>query len=247
MKTKRYWLKKIHVKTSQIIFIIIAIIISLTIFFLIQFNKMVTPKLLSVASTSINKLNETILTDFKVKDLYPKIDLANAIIITKNKNEEIISVDFNLENIYKALSKITVYLQDNIENNKLKKDILKYYNEDLSLNMDTIILSLPMGVASNFIYFANLGPRIPVKINYMGYIASNVRIKLENYGINNALISIYIDCTITNEFILPVIEEEIKHNYSILIATKVIEGKVPTYYGGVIERNSNIENIPFTS
>lgn len=247
MKTKRYWVKKIHFKTSQILFIIISIIVALTIFFLIQFNKMVTPKLLGVASTSINKLNETILTDFKVKDLYPEIDLANAIIITKNKNEEIISVDFNLENVYKALSKITVYLQDNIENNELKKDVLKYYNEDLSLNMDTIILSLPIGVASNFIYFSNLGPRIPVKINYMGYIASNVRIKLENYGINNALISIYIDCTITNEFILPVIEEEIKHSYSILIVSKIIEGKVPTYYGEVIERNSNIENIPFTS
>lgn len=209
-----------------------------------KFNKAVTPKLLNVAEVSINKLNETILTNYKVKDIYPQVDLENAIVLTKNKKEEIISVDFNLEEVYKSLSIITGYLQQSVEDVNVRNEVLKYYNEDLSSTLDSIILSIPIGVFSDKIYLANLGPRIPVKISYMGYVASSVRIKLEDYGINNVLISIYIDCFITNSFITPSIEKEIKHEYNILVASKIIQGIVPTYYGGVMEAKSNILNVP---
>lgn len=209
-----------------------------------KFNKDVTPKLLNVAEVSINKLNETILTNYKVKDIYPQVDLENAIVLTKNKKEEIISVDFNLEEVYKSLSIITEYLQQSVEDVRVRNEVLKYYNEDLSSTLDSIILSIPMGGFSDKIYLANLGPRIPVKISYMGYVASSVRIKLEDYGINNVLISIYIDCFITNSFITPSIEKEIKHEYNILVASKIIQGIVPTYYGGVMEAKSNILNVP---
>lgn len=244
MKTKRKYLFKIHFKTSQIIFTICFINIFISIFLFVRFNKSITPKLLNVAKSSINKLNETILTDFKVKDIYPKIDLENAIILTKNSKEEIISVDFNLENIYQSLSMITGYLQDSLNNKEQQQKILKYYDKNLSLNLDGIVLSLPIGVASPYIFLANLGPRIPVKITYMDYVASSVKIKLENYGINNVLISIYINCTITNEFIIPAKEEQSKYNYDILVASKIIQGIVPSYYGGILERQSNILNIP---
>lgn len=209
-----------------------------------KFNNKVTPNLLNIAEASINKLNETILTNFKVKDVYPQVDLESAIVITKNAKDEIISVDFNLENVYKVLSIITQYLQKSVEDISVRKEILKYYNEDLSSDLDSIILNIPIGVASDKIYFSNLGPRIPVKVSYMGYVTSNVRIKLEDYGINNALISIYIDCFITNEIIVPSKDTEIKHEYNILVASKIIQGTVPEYYGGAIEAKSNILNVP---
>ena len=101
-----------------------------------------------------------------------------------------------------------------------------------------------MGVASDGVFLANLGPKIPVKINYMGYLATSVRIKLEDYGINSVLVSLYIDCSITNEFIVPTIQKEINHSYSILLASKIIQGTVPEYYGGSWETKSNILNVP---
>lgn len=209
-----------------------------------KFNHSVTPKLLDIAKASINRLNETILTNYRVKDLYPQVELESAIRITKNSKDEIISVDFDLENVYKALSILTEYLQKSVEDENIRKEILKYYNEDLSSDLNSIILTIPFGIVGNGIYLANLGPRIPVKISYMGHVASNVRIKLEDYGINNVLISIYIDCFITNEFIIPSLEKEISHEYNILVASKIIQGIVPSYYGGVMEAKSNILNIP---
>ncbi len=244
MKIKSKWKRKISFRPLQIFLFFLLLILSLSIFFFMKFNEKITPKLLHVAEESINKLNETILTNYRVKDIYPQVDLENAILITKNSKEEIISIDFNLENVYKALSIITGYLQESTENSNVRKEILKYYNEDLSSGLDSIILSVPIGVASDKIYLANLGPRIPVKISYMGYIGSSVRIKLENYGINNVLISIYIDCFITNAFITPSIEKEIYHEYNILVASKIIQGIVPEYYGGLMEARSNVLNVP---
>lgn len=244
MKTKSNKMRNIHFKFSHIFFFFLFLILSLSIIFFMKFNTKVTPKLLGIAEASINKLNETILTNFKVKDIYPQVDLENAIILTKNKKEEIISVDFNLENVYKALSIITGYLQSSVESEEVRKSILKYYDEDLSNGLDSILLSIPMGVSSDKIYLANLGPRIPVKIHYMGYVASNVRIKIENYGINNALISIFIDCFVSNEFLVPFGEKRINHEYNILVASKIIQGIVPEYYGGVLESKSSILNVP---
>lgn len=234
----------IHFSKFQRVGLLLFIIFVLGVFLCFRFNKKITPNLLSVAEASINKLNETILTNYRVKDIYKEVDLTEAISIVKNSKEEIITVDFNLERVYEALAVITGYLQRSLEDEGIRNTILKYYNEDLSSSLDSIVLSLPIGVASKGIYFANLGPRIPVKVSYMGYVSSSVRTKIEDYGINNALVSIYIDLFITNEFILPLKQEEIHHDYSILIASKIVQGIVPEYYGGAIEAKSNILNVP---
>lgn len=242
MKTKSHL--KIHFTTFQFIGLIFLLVLVLGLFFFFQINRKVTPNLLNIAEASINKLNETILTNYRVKDVYKEVDLTNAIRIAKNKKDEIINVDFDLENVYKALSVITTYLQRSLEDEEVRNQVLKYYNQDLSSQLDSIILSIPIGVGSQAIYLSNLGPKVPVKIRYMGYVASSVRIKIEDYGINNALLSVYIDCFITNEIIVPTVNKEINHEYSILIASKVIQGIVPSYYGGGIETKSNILNVP---
>ncbi len=241
MRTKK---NKIHLTNYQFFGICLFIILFFSGFLFVKFNKKVSPNLLRVAEASINKLNETILTNYRVKDIYPQVNLEEAIRITKNNKGEIISVDFALDKVYEALSIITQYLEQNLEDVNVRKNILEYYNQDLSSGLESIILSIPIGISSDMIYLANLGPKIPVKVSYMGYVASSVRIKIEDYGINNALVSIFIDVSITNEFILPVKSEKINHEYSILIASKIIQGIVPSYYGGAIETKSNILNVP---
>lgn len=239
--SRRY---KIHIKFSYVIGIILFVILFFAFTLFQNFNKNVTSYILSIAESSINKLNESILMQYRVSDIYQKVNLEDVILISKNAKDEIIAVDFQLENAYDVLSLVTDYIQENLEDANVRKNILKYYNEDLSSSLDSIVLSVPMGVAADGVYLANLGPRIPVKINYMGYLATSVRIKLEDYGINNVLVSLYIDCSITNEFIVPNIEKEINHAYSILIASKIIQGVVPDYYGGTLETKSNILNVP---
>ncbi len=245
MKTRLVCKEKKEFKIKNIVSIIIIGILLLTFWLFYNFNKNITPNLIDIAIISINRFNETILTNYTVKGLYQEVStLKDVIKITQNKNDEIISVDFNLESVYKALSVITTYLQDCVNDISLRKEILNYYEEWLSNDLKSIVLKLPMGAVSSNIYTTNLGPKIPVKINYVGYLASALRISLEDYGINNVLISIYIDCSITNELIIPSSKREVKNDYHILVASKIIQGKVPEYYGGMMETKSSILNIP---
>lgn len=245
MKAKLVCKKRMVLKKQYILFFIVSIIIFLTFLMFNYFNSKITPKLINVASTSINRFNETILTNYTVKNLYNEIATLDEVIkIVQNSKEEIISVDFNLESVYKALSIITNYLKESVEDEETRKEALENYNEWLSADVDGIVLRLPLGVASDNIFTANLGSKIPVKISYVGYVGSSVRINLENYGINNVLVSVYIDCSITNEIIVPTLKDKIKHQYSILVASKIIQGTVPKYYGGSMEAKSNILNIP---
>lgn len=245
MRAKLVCKKRTILKRQYFILGIILIILFLFFSILNYFNNKVTPKLLSIASTGINRFNETILTNYTVKNLYNEIaTLDNVIKITQNSKEEIISVDFNLESVYKALSIITNYLKENVENEKTRKKALENYNEWLSSLVDGIVLSLPIGIVNDSVFTANLGPKVPVKISYVGYVGSSIRIKLEDYGINNVLVSVYIDCSITNEIIIPTLKDKINHQYSILVASKIIQGTVPKYYGGSIETKSNVLNIP---
>lgn len=244
MRAKMSRKRKFDLKISYVLGIILFLIFFFAYSFFQKFNEKVTPNLINVAEVSINKLNESILMQYRVSNVYKEINFDDVILLTKNTKDEILSVDFKLENVYEALTLITQYLKKNLEDIDTRNRILQYYNEDLSSSLDSIILSIPIGVASKGIFLANLGPRIPVRVNYMGYLATSVRIKLEDYGINNALVSLYIDCSITNEIIVPNIQKEINHSYSILLASKIIQGIVPDYYGGSYETKSNILNVP---
>ncbi len=234
----------IHIKISTVLGLLFLVIVILTFFIYYSINTKVTPRLIAIAESSIHKLNETIFMQYQVKNIYNKLQLEDVIILNKNANDEILTVDFKLENAYAALSLITSYLKENLESNEARNQILKYYDEDLSTRLGSIILSIPLGVSSNNIFLANLGPRIPVQVKYMDYLATSIRIKLQDYGINNVLVSMYIDCSLTNEILVPHSEKEIEHTYSILIASKIIQGTVPDYYGGSLETKSNILNIP---
>ncbi|WP_443686870.1 sporulation protein YunB, partial [Phascolarctobacterium faecium] len=71
----------------------------------------------------------------------------------------------------------------------------------------------------------------------MGY-----KTKVKNYGINNVLLELYLDISVSSSLLTPVSKEEIKDNFSILIASRIIAGSVPDYYNGILESTSPLVN-----
>ena len=67
---------------------------------------------------------------------------------------------------------------------------------------------------------------------------TKVNTNIKNYGINNAIIEITLDIIVKEEVILPINTEEIKVTQTIPIAIKIIEGSVPSYYSGEINKSS---------
>ena len=215
-----------------------------TTFIFCVFNKKVTPKLVEVSERTLDKITYSIIMDYLDSDVLNQDYLDNILIITKNKNNEIITVDFNLDQAYEVLSEITVRLEDNInklENGKIKLD---YYNSYLNEGIEGLVLNIPMGVASEYIYLNNLGPKIPVKINFVGTLLTNLKTKITNYGLNNALVEVYAYIQISEEIITPVEFRELTTEYDVLIASKMINGRVPSFYGESFDTQSNLFNIP---
>lgn len=226
------------IKISYIFWIVLFLITLNVIFFLNIFNKKINPKLEKVVEMNIDKMINNIINEYSLKEDYETIK--NILIINKNNKGEIIDIDFNLTSLYNFSSHITDELEKDLSNLEAGKTNMDYYDDYLSSNKDYFVLMVPYGILSKNIYYSNLGPKIPVKIKFIGNILTGVKTKVTDYGINNSLIEVFTTINISTLVITPVASNRNNRNFEILVASKIIEGTVPDIYGGYMEKNSNI-------
>jgi len=247
-------MKKVRLKNkskinyvANTIFAIMLLIVVLVVVFLSIFNKKVNPRILEVATQRVRTFNNLIIIQTYNSQIMNSADVEDIVNVIQNSKEEIISVDFKMNNAYEILRNATAHLHDKIA--KLELGQLRemgFSDPDLSDGYEGLILNIPIGVASKSVYFANLGPRIPVKIRMIGNVVGVINTKVSNYGINNALIEVYMNLSVSEEIMTPVTFEIIETSYDVLIAAKVIQGIVPDFYGGILQKNSEIFNVPVT-
>lgn len=210
------------------------------------YGKSITKKGVIVIQEKLDKIIYQFFTDLITNDILNNETTGNLLEINKNNNDEIISVDYNLEKTYKTLtdtSKVLKNALNNLENGKI--DVL-LYDKYLENNKNGLVLNIPFFLHSNNIFLNNLGPKIPVVINFNSSLLTNIKTKVTNYGLNNALLEIYITVELEKLIITPVIKDKDKFCYDILIGAVVVNGSVPNFYGGTYESNSNILDIPLS-
>ena len=229
-------------KTYNIVAFLIIFVFILTFTMMHFFNKKISPKMLGIIETRINKLSNDIIMDSFNNKLLEHYDFNNIIIVSKNKNDEIIAVDFDLNHAYELSLAITKSIKDtlkSLENEYFEQsDILKKTNER------EYVLLVPVGLASNNIFFANIGPKIPVKVTYINNIVTGLSTNVKNYGINNALIELYININMSEEVLIPYADKKINNSIKILISSQIVEGVVPDLYNGILSNNSSLINVP---
>lgn len=225
---------KIKVMSKKIYLLILINVIIFTAVFLYVLNKRAMPVIMSYANAKTKRLGIEVLRNVGLKDVNKLIKNEELFKIIKNNNGEIESIDFNTSALNDALilvakssrkklkeieegKNLPEELYHNISNNKLKKGI---------------IYEIPLGVASNNNLFKNIGPKIPVKIEYTGNVGLDVKSRVKPYGLNSALIEIYIYVEVTQITILPFQSKEEKLTSEIPIVMKVIKGTIPNYLSG---------------
>lgn len=231
-------------KRTTILCSIFLLICFFCILFFIRFTNSITPKMIEIAGKNIEKLTYNILNDYKALSLLDDDLIDNILNVNKNSKNEIINVNYNVKNAYKITNLITNKIQKDFQAIESGQKKVDFVDEELTELNDGLILTIPIGIASNNIYLANLGPRIPVKVKFSGTLLTNLKTRVQNYGINNSLIEVYIDVNITHEIITPVTFKTKELKYEILINAQIINGEVPSYYGGLYETKSNIINVP---
>lgn len=240
-------MKKFHqtkkMKISRIILIIITLIFFLTFFFYKTYLKKAGTNIIITAEAKLDKFTKNFLSNNIGYGILNDKNLENILIINKNKDGEILYVDYNLDKAYEALQIVTDVLYENINNLETGKfESIK--DNEVKSTEHGLLLEIPFFVYSNNPLLASLGPKLYTKIDFIGSIITNLKSSITNYGINNALVELYVTITITEKLTTPVNQEEIAIDYDVLVASKVINGRVPELYGGIINEKSNILDIP---
>ena len=162
--------------------------------------------------------------------------------IVKSDDNEIKNIVYDSGVINDLVNSITerIYNMFNmIESGDLSKMNIKekIINSD---NKDGIVLEMPCGLVFNNYLLSNLGPKIPVKISLTDEFESFVSTDVKEYGINNAMITIYINIKVTEQVTLPFITDKITVENKIPIFMSLVNGTIPNYFIGGFNKNSNI-------
>lgn len=217
--------------------IIILTIIFLAWVFLKNYATSIAPKLISVTKFNLDKFTNMVIMERFENEIISDNEINNLLIINKNKDNEIQSIDYDLEKSYQLMKSWINSIYDNFY--EFSNTSIEYYSEDFSSDSNSFVVSYPIGLASNNLLLTNLGPKIPVRINFLSNAKTRIFTKVSSYGINSLLVEMYLEITLKHE-IVALNTEEFNADYEILIASKIIQGKIPNYYGGVIEKQSSI-------
>jgi sporulation protein YunB len=231
---KRFKTKiKLKFKLGPLILILIGL---LTDYFYYSINNFLTPKFIDITKETIDTYNNQLITNYVTTEALTKNHLNNIVNLTKNSKDEILAIDYNIEESYQVLRLVSDSLKQGLINTDFKS-LTNNYDYDIK---NGLILFYPLGLASNKIFLNNLGPKIPIKISFLNDLLTGINTKVTNYGINNCLVEMYLNITINSTITIPAASQKVTNSYDILLSAKVVMGQVPSYLGGNIENSSPI-------
>lgn len=229
---KRFKHKKYKLNITSII---IMLIIVNTIAILNYYKNNLSYKLIDISKNTIEVYNNYLIMNFISNDILSKSDLNDIIKLNKNNKDEIISIEYDTKLTYKLLKIVTDELYQ-IVSQTTYKDILDY---DFDIK-DDLVIYYPVLLSSNNIFLNNLGPKVPVRIKFLSSLLTNINTKVTSYGLNNVLLEIYINITISDDIVIPYYKDKISKDYNVLLSSKVVMGTLPNYLGTSIENSSPI-------
>ncbi len=218
-------------KRKSVIKTIILVIIC-TLFILNYVGERITPKVEKIIEDNVNKNIYNYVFYVFSEEVLVNEDLLKIINLNKNAEDEVISVDYNFNVVYKYLNEGLNKLYEGINNLNPK---LNYYT------FNNGVFFVPVGLINkNNILLENLGFKIPCKVNLITNVEINFKTRVSDYGFNNLLVELYLVVDTENDLFSPNTYKSFGKSYEIVIASKVIVGNIPEYYGGIIEKSSSI-------
>lgn len=215
-------------KIPNVIILIITVIILGIILVLNYIGNHITPIILNYAEKQAKKIAINIIVQAADPSL---IEISESTIFKETKD----GIEYNTVILSKLLERISKnvrkYLRD-IEKGKI--DALDITTLDINVSTKKLkngtIYEVPTGIIFNNGLLTNIGPKIPVKLNLVGDITTDIKVDVKEYGINNAIIQISIKVKVTEQVIIPFNKKEITIETEIPVALRLVKGEVPGYY-----------------
>lgn len=163
--------------------------------------------------------------EFMGKDAFSYVD------VIKNKSDEIVMINYKLNEVYKSLGSYIVKMYEGIDSVFVKND---YYDKDYNC------FFIPVGMLSKTVLFSNFGYKVPFRAEIFKDVNIGFETKVQSYGINNVLLELHIIIKTKNMIIQPFYEEVFSKDYDVIVFSQLMVGKLPDYYGGILEKSSSI-------
>ncbi len=189
-------------------------------------------------------LNEAVRTEttnlLASKELYQ---------INRNGEQEIETIDFNMVEANALLEKITKTTTDKLlalEDGNLDdiKVTQSFKGANFKEYQKGVVCEIPVGLLTDHFFFGNLGLLIPIRFSFVGTVDANLKSKVTPYGINNALVELFILVEVTEKISMPLASDQVKLSLEVPLVSQMVTGKIPTYYQGALQGTSNIFTVP---
>lgn len=169
--------------------------------------------------------------------------------ITKNNQGEIQLIDFNTKKANLLLENATERVQKsliNLENGDIKNINLAdtFYGLEFKKIRKGVVCEIPSGVLFSNSLLANNGPIIPIKLNFIGQVFTNLKTEVKSYGINSVYLESFIQIEVNERVTMPLRTNEVKVNVDIPLSIKVIQGTIPNYYLNTLTKDSSSYSLP---
>lgn len=217
------------------------ILISFTLFVFITLQGLwlvdrgIEPTLMHVAQRKTEEIASLAINEAIINKLFDSIDMKDILISKEDKDGNIVYAGVNQQIVNKVQNQSAIVVQEflkEIEEGRIPKSI---ESDEIGLtknhsNDPGVIMSIPLGQATENSLLANLGPKIPIKFTIVGDVNTDIEEKIETVGINNTWISINIIVTVKAKVVIPFATETATVTRPIQIMGQFIPGEVPIYY-----------------
>ena len=178
--------KRKNLKISIVMYIVVALIFFFTCILFNLYSEFTSDELIDVAFIKLNEFMEGFLSNNINYDLLKDDVMRDIIVINKNKDGEILYVSYDMDQAYYALEVVTQELETVISD--LENGNKSVKSRNIVSGGKGIALKMPFFTGSSSVFLSNLGPSVYVPVNFVGSILTNIKTKITDYGINNALV-----------------------------------------------------------
>lgn len=215
---------------KKYLFLLISVIIA-TVIFLNILNKRAIPILANYMEVQTKRMGIEVLRNTGSEELNKLLKNNKYYEIVKNNDGEIESINFDTTILNEALIIVSKNVRKRLNEIEEGKNLPSemFYNNLNKKIKNKIVYMVPIGIVFNNAFLYNLGPKIPVKIEYSGNVGLDVKTSVKAYGVNSALIEVYVYVEVTQRTILPFTSKDTKLTSKIPIVLKVVKGSVSNY------------------
>ncbi len=238
----------IYMKRLKILFWVLGLAIVCAFFSLYLLSKKVNPILLRYSTVEAKRFGVYAVNSAIDQEFLKKID-NNIFDVTFNEKNEIQMIDFRAKEVNQLLKQTTIKVQKrlvDLENGKT--DQLEIANTFKGIKFKEIkkgvVCEVPMGALFSNSIVANNGPIFPIKLNFIGEVVTNLKTKVETYGINSIYLEVSIHVEVEERITMPQFTDSSKIQVDIPLTVKVIQGSIPNYYLSSLEKDSSLFSLP---